>query len=148
MVKVKQIMRWVLRFGLIYFLLSVLTALPYWGGDCMREELKYQRHEDHTPPWTKWIPCWATCFCLPTEGPRALLYSHGTEFVRMPSGGLAPKPIPQPGEWHVAAVKTVGPFFLPYVAYTTSTGWHMRLGMRWDDVDHFYIPSAALHRLC
>ena len=149
MIRLKKIARWILLGGFIYTFLAMGVAMPYWGGACMREPLKYQRHEDHTMPGTKWLPRWTTCFCLPTPGPQAIAHSQGTEFVGVANGQVSPKPIPRPGEWHVAVVQVrpSWPFYLPYLAYTTLAGWHMRFGVRWDNIDRYYVPSVALHYL-
>lgn len=49
---------------------------------------------------------------------------------------MAPKPIPNRGEWHLATGvdgKTPG-----YFAMTTSFGMHVRIGDRWDNVDGYF----------
>jgi len=45
-------------------------------------------------------------------------------------------------------LKNGWPLFLPYLAFTTKSGTHFRIGCRWDDVDHYYtFPSFALAKL-
>jgi len=40
-----------------------------------------------------------------------------------------------------------GLFSLPYLAWTTEGGTHLRFGARWDDVDQYYtFPSIAIAR--
>jgi hypothetical protein len=52
--------------------------------------------------------------------------------------GSALKPIPDPGIWVLAT-----PF---YLALQTSSGWLFRLGMRWDDVDHYYALGFTIKK--
>ncbi len=150
MSKWKKAILVVLLGGLSYLTLGLGVAMPFWGGRCMPTTLRAQTHTDFTMPGTKWIPRRFTCFCLPTKGPKVLWYSAGTEFVNLPSGELAPKPIPKPGEWQFSVVQMRPslPFYWPYWAWTSGTGMHYRAGVRWDDVDKFYVfPSLARHQL-
>lgn len=60
------------------------------------------------------------------------------------SGPLAmkpyPKPIPVKGEWWIG--------WPPYIAITTKGGWHIRLGIRFDDVDLYYAwPSVTIKKV-
>ena len=51
-----------------------------------------------------------------------------------------PKPIPPAGRWHF----TIWPL---YFGMTTHSGWHFRLGVRYDDIDGYYSwPSVTLKR--
>lgn len=49
------------------------------------------------------------------------------------------KPIPDSGEWLLS--------WPLYFAFQTKGGIHGRIGIRWDDVDHYYqFPSFTLKR--
>jgi hypothetical protein len=52
-----------------------------------------------------------------------------------------PQPIPPPGHWHF----TTWPI---YFGMSTRSGWHFRIGVRYDDIDGYYTwPSFTLKRL-
>ena len=51
-----------------------------------------------------------------------------------------PPPIPPPGCWHL----TTWP---PYIGISTRSGWHLRIGFRYDDIDGYYSwPSFTLKK--
>jgi hypothetical protein len=52
-----------------------------------------------------------------------------------------PQPIPPPGHWHF----TTWPI---YFGMSTRSGWHFRIGVRYDDIDGYYTwPSLTIKRL-
>src|SRR5215471_6690100 len=59
---------------------------------------------------------------------------HGLQF-------RYPQPIPPPGYWHF----TTWPI---YFGISTRSGWHFRIGVRYDDIDGYYTwPSLTIKRL-
>ena len=54
---------------------------------------------------------------------------------------LYPQPIPPPGQWHFTIWPT-------YFGMSTRSGWHFRIGFRYDDVDGYYNwPSLTVKKL-
>ncbi len=54
-----------------------------------------------------------------------------------PIGPKGPKPIPERGYWHVS--------WPPYFAFQTRSGWHGRIGVRFDNIDDYYqFPSFKI----
>lgn len=49
-----------------------------------------------------------------------------------------PKPIPDPGT-HIIRF-----WPWPYFALQTKSGWLIRFGFRWDDIDHYYDLGATI----
>lgn len=159
--KFKIFCGWTIIMVNLYVAITILLLvfIPR-SKECLPERIRVGIHTDYTIAVTQRIPRNVTSFCLcDVAAPQALISSNGTVFVcpfkpgstnvRTYSEG-SPMPIPVPGEWHVAVMKIREdiPWYVPYVTFTTNQGWHFRLGIRWDDVDNYYVfPSAAWHRL-
>jgi hypothetical protein len=66
--------------------------------------------------------------------PLRRMQFHGAQFAY-------PQPIPPPGHWHF----TTWPI---YFGMSTRSGWHFRIGVRYDDIDGYYTwPSLTIKRL-
>lgn len=138
---------------IIAVLLAVLLltgCLTFYQPDerCLPPHIKNKKHTDYTLPGTKWIPFWATSWCF-VEPPIMLLGNQKQRSVAA-NGQLGSSPIPEPGTWQLSMVqlKKQWVFTLPYFALTTKTGFHFRIGCRWDNVDHYFVfPSIAARHL-
>lgn len=132
-------------YAILICLASIMPGPDLVGNRCLPKWLQGEAHTDYYLSWTRWIPRSATSWCI-DEAPVQLLGNQKEKAVAR-NGAVGPKPIPGPGEWQMSAVqlKNGWPLFLPYFAFTTKGGTHLRIGCRWDDVDHYYtFPSFAL----
>jgi hypothetical protein len=126
--------KWVLAaFGVLLFV-SITTnkVAGYWAvwiRPGMRPPILNQRHTDW--PWLlSWVPrSWNAW--ISTVGPKRLL------------GNIKPDDtidIPDAGRWVVA--------WPPYLAATTRRNLHLRIGWRYDYIDHYYTaPAATIKRM-
>lgn len=113
---------------------------------CLPKQLQHKKHSDFL--LGKFIPRSWTSHCF--QEPPKQIFSNQSETAPALNGQLGPLPLPSRGKWQFSLihVKKHWPFYLPYFAVTTKKGWHMRLGCRWDEVDHYYtFPSFALKKL-
>ena len=96
--------------------------------------LRGTKHWDY-PKGLKWVPRGWTSF---DWGSPKLLAGNQENRKLAPEGRWAPAPIGERGSWQVSRFPGA-PWplcWLPlYVAFTTKTGRHFRIGARWDDVD-------------
>jgi hypothetical protein len=126
-----------------YVCVGVLLLTLYQGDECLPQRLKKRLHDDYSLAAFQSLPRSTTCFCL-KKPPRLLLGS--ADMAKTPGGLWGPKPIPKPGQWQVSVVPIWGPFYLPYVAHTSKRAMHFSAGVRWDDVDNYYVaPRLAWH---
>lgn len=126
---------------------AATSPIPVFGRDCLPQALKDKRHTDY-PKGLRWIPWHITSWCA-WEPPRKLAGNQKSNSVSL-AGKSGPKPVPEPGTWQISVVRLKHriPLFLPYAAYTTKNRVHVRLGCRWDDVDHYYVfPSIAVKKV-
>lgn len=135
-----------------YLIFIYATALfsnpPLIGKGALPPHLQNKKHIDYTLPGTKWIP-WGWSSWHLVEPPWQYLGNQIQE-AKTIDGQFGPSPIPEAGSWQFSLVqmKKDWPLLLPYFAFTTKSGWHFRLGCRWDDVDHYYVfPSFAWHKI-
>jgi len=116
-------------------------------SDELPEHLKDRVHNDYYIKSTQWIPRRWT-FRKLVEPPVMILGSANHTQSQTADGGYGPSPLPLVGQWQVSAiqVKKGWPFYLPYIALT-GTRYHFRAGVRWDNVDNYYVlNSIALRR--
>jgi hypothetical protein len=108
----------------------------------IRPEILNKKHADF-PKLLRWIPRSWTAWLgdpprkLAGNAPNIICPHYRVEY---PGGcdELYPKPIPDPGHWW---------FGLPlYFAIETQTGWHFRIGFRYDDVDSYYALTFTIKR--
>ena len=133
---------------ILLYLAALLPDERLIGNKCLPDSLKGKSHNDYYLPGTRWIPRSVTSWCM--EEPPIQLLGNQKRQAHAQDGTTGPKPIPEAGEWQVSAVqmKKGWPLFLPYVAITTKSGRHFRIGCRWDDVDHYYtFPSIAIAKV-
>ena len=132
-------------YGSLIYLVAILPGKKLVGDRCLPSQLQGEVHKDFYFSWTRWIPRSATSWCM-DKAPVQLLGNQQAKAMAR-NGAPGPKPIPGPGEWQFSAVqlKDGWPLYLPYFAFTTKSGTHVRIGCRWDDVDHYYtFPSFAI----
>ncbi len=110
-------------------------------------------HWDY-PKWLSWIPRGWTAFkwglpkqVLGNQKDVKLIpagYQGKTEAgVEIIIDAWPPKPIGEPGSWQLSRFPD-GPWFAWYFACTMKSGWHFRIGARWDDVDNYVqFPTVA-----
>ncbi len=101
--------------------------------DCLPPHLRDAKHWDWPKP-LQWVPRSWTSFCFGGRVPK-LLAGNQTRTRMNAIGVHAPAPIGEPGSWQIS--------WPPYIALTTRSGRHFRLGLRWDDVDDYYALTAA-----
>ena len=111
-----------------------------WGREVLPDHLKDRKHDDW-PYILRWVPRWATAFG--GEGPS---WPDG-----IPEGPIR-KPIPPPGEQTYHLYDKKGWWRSYYALSFEFAGkiWHLRVGFRWDDVDHYYnlvIPWLATFKV-
>lgn len=71
--------------------------------------------------------------------PPVMIFGN-SELTKGVNGVLYPKPIPKPGQWFIASPL--------YFAMTTKTGWHFRIGDRWDDnANEYEFPSFTIKKI-
>lgn len=111
-------------------------------NSALPKNLKGKLHWDWPWPFSKIPRAW-TAF---KWGVPKKIWGNQNE-TRKSKEGEGPAPIGEKGSWQVSrfpdspsALK-----FLPlYLAFTTKTGRHFRVGARWDDVDNYVqFPTIA-----
>lgn len=104
--------------------------------------LRDREHWDY-PAALRWVPRSWTSFQW--GRPRMILGNQGDRRYN------SPKPIGRPGTFQISRYPALpAPFrWMPlYFAATTPGGWHLRLGARWDDEDHYIsLPSIAIKKI-
>jgi hypothetical protein len=132
-------------YAVVILMSMTVPVAPAIGNRCLPPSLRGKAHDDYYFSWLRWIPRSATSWCI--DRPPHLILGNQREQSTAPNGARGPKPIPSRGEWQVSAVqlRPGWPVFLPYIAFTTPGGTHVRIGCRWDDVDHYYtFPTLAI----
>lgn len=135
---------WIKYLVVFYFSLGFLTALLFGGGNCLPPHLANEGHSDRVLGF-RWMSRELTARCL-VQPPIPLITSRNFPLSLARNGVYGPKPIPGPNQMQVSLVQVREgwPFFLPYLAVTAQR-LHFRIGVRWDDVDHYYtLDSIAL----
>jgi hypothetical protein len=129
--------------------LLIFVAVIFSGENARLPDGRDTRlHDDYYLFFARQVPRRITSWGF--VEPPVLLLGNQRQWFRTETGNVGPQPIPRPGNWQLSMVQIHAgyPFFLPYFALTTGSGWHFRIGCRWDDSDHYYtFPSIALKRL-
>jgi hypothetical protein len=113
------------------------------GDDALPDNLKGTKHWDY-PKFLRWIPRAWTSYAW---GAPKKIVGDQKETRKGKEGNSGPAPIGERGSWQVSRFPGApGPLkYLPlYVAFTTKSGRHFRIGARWDDVDNYVtFPTVA-----
>lgn len=115
------------------FLVALLLLSKLAFAEALPEHLANKDHNDYPWPFS-YIPRSWTAF---SWGEPKRLVGHGDK---------TPKPIDPPGHGQISYFPDAPWWALKglYIAYTTKSGIHFRLGARWDDVDSYtQWPSIA-----
>lgn len=99
--------------------------LPHEQSELLARAPILQTNHEDWPDGLEWIPRKVTAYV----GPRPPILEGNTDDA---------KPIPARGQWFV----TRG-----YLAWTSVAGIHVRMGFRYDDVDHYFeFPSFTIKK--
>jgi len=138
-------------FWMIYFFFAYITASKHGliGGSCIPDHIRDKYHDDYYFKFMHIIPRKYTFGCF-TE-PPVMLFGNQNYWSLAKNDFVGPRPIPRPGEWQFSVIlieiKNMK-LYLPYFAFTTSSGWHARIGCKWDDVDGYFVFfSIAFKRI-
>jgi len=119
-----------------------LALLGANGKACVPEHLANRPHDD-------WYFFQSTSrgvnfFCA--EEPPILVLGSSGQTVSF-DGITGPTPVPPIGAWQLTLVQVrkSWPFYLPYAALSTPDRRYCA-GLRWDNVDHYFVLSLAGHR--
>ena len=148
MKRTRYVVRAILILLVCYFGVGIalLPVEKITGKECLPSDLARQDHNDY-PRYVRWVPRRATSWCM-VEPP--LLIAGSQSNARQANGELGPSPLPPPGEWQfsVVTVRKGWPFVLPYIAVTTKTSFHARIGVRWNPDEGYYtFPSVTVKQL-
>jgi len=129
----------------------LINILMFWhkssGRASLPAHLRDRLHWDY--PWPlKLIPRWVTSYAW---GVPKMIWGNQTLVRRQRgTGPKGPGPIGEPGSWQISRYPDApwGIRWLPtYFSITIKSGWHARIGARWDDVDAYVtFPAPAVRK--
>ena len=96
-----------------------------WGRECLPDHLKDKRHDDWPPPLNR-VHRSTSAFCGGGEPDWPAEIPAEARTAIPPAGMETGHHRDRAGNWR------------PYYALTTDRCWHLRVGFRWDEVDHYF----------